>query len=257
MLLAGCDVLLGLRDFNDPTRNCVASSDPSFHDEDADGLDDRCDNCPGIANPLQEDVLEAPAAPDGVGDACDPHPYAVGDVLVDFVSFHEAEAAARWQGDWTLDGENLVYSNVTDGNFAVVVDQRPPPTRPFTLAASVAVDGFGTVYSNFNLAVDLDASRTKLVGCGLVSDAGSSTVIFLDDYDISHTDQRGVPSIDLAEYKIVFRDDPAQAMVCSITGPSSGATAMSEMGVIPPVGSIGFDSQTFAVHVHWLAIYQP
>jgi hypothetical protein len=41
-------------------------ADPVGHDEDADGIDDACDNCPTYANPLQED-----SDADGLGDACE------------------------------------------------------------------------------------------------------------------------------------------------------------------------------------------
>jgi len=43
------------------------STNPLGHDEDNDGVDDGCDNCPADANELQEDRDN-----DGVGDECDP-----------------------------------------------------------------------------------------------------------------------------------------------------------------------------------------
>lgn len=66
----GCDVL--------SADDCAAAGgtyggdntlpDPHFcTDSDGDGFDDMCDNCPGVANPGQEDCND-----DGEGDACDP-----------------------------------------------------------------------------------------------------------------------------------------------------------------------------------------
>src|SRR5690348_5557014 len=42
---------------------------PVGHDEDGDGIDDACDDCPHIADPSQID-----SDGDGVGDVCDPDP---------------------------------------------------------------------------------------------------------------------------------------------------------------------------------------
>jgi hypothetical protein len=42
---------------------------PANHDEDGDGVDDACDVCPHVPDPLQLD-----SDGDGVGDACDPEP---------------------------------------------------------------------------------------------------------------------------------------------------------------------------------------
>lgn len=80
-LFAGCDRILKLDqvtyhgDAPDPCS--LHAGDDGFVDEDGDGFDNRCDNCPGIHNPLQDDVDG-----DGVGDACDAHPNTPGDSLV-------------------------------------------------------------------------------------------------------------------------------------------------------------------------------
>ncbi len=75
-----------------------------YHDEDGDGVDDNCDNCPTVSNPLQEDDVDS----DGVGNACEA-PWSSG--LLSQVSFFESfvGAASAWTtegGTWvgTVDG---------------------------------------------------------------------------------------------------------------------------------------------------------
>ena len=54
--------------FSDLDEACVFGSDPCVidTDNDQDGVPDSVDNCPGVANPEQED-----ADGDGAGDDCD------------------------------------------------------------------------------------------------------------------------------------------------------------------------------------------
>jgi hypothetical protein len=52
-----------------PTRIVCARRAPDLADVDADGTEDRCDNCPGLLNRNQNDYDG-----DGVGDACDDSP---------------------------------------------------------------------------------------------------------------------------------------------------------------------------------------
>lgn len=58
-------------------------------DEDGDAWADACDNCPSEPNADQRDrgEIDAGAAADGVGDACDPRPSLGGDYLVLFDGF--------------------------------------------------------------------------------------------------------------------------------------------------------------------------
>jgi Thrombospondin type 3 repeat len=63
------------------------------HDEDGDGIDDACDNCPHIPN-----VDQADADGDGVGDVCDPQPFVAAERIALFDPFIERRP------EWTFHG---------------------------------------------------------------------------------------------------------------------------------------------------------
>ena len=110
VLLAGCDVVLGLKrgvpadaapqdapdafvEQHDPkceSNANVAADDMA--DDDGDGVANGVDNCPGIFNAQQID-----SDGDGLGDACDPNPTKPGDKFVD-VSYFDSTL-----GCWTPD----------------------------------------------------------------------------------------------------------------------------------------------------------
>jgi len=112
LVSAGCDQLFGFDHLPAPTdaADCAAI-DP---DEDGDCVPDAVDNCPATPNADQADVREP--VPDGVGDACDPHPTQAGDTILAFYSFlgDPATIAANWPNEdpnsttWSYPGDGTV-----------------------------------------------------------------------------------------------------------------------------------------------------
>jgi hypothetical protein len=87
------------------------------HDEDGDGYGDACDNCPTVANTDQLNVGEMPAAPDALGDVCDPRPSVVGDKILRVVYFDQPNLPAGFGGgsNYTLMNDALRIGTTTSG----------------------------------------------------------------------------------------------------------------------------------------------
>lgn len=71
------------------------------HDEDGDGFDDACDNCPHVVND------QANEDGDGVGDACDPHLGASRDHIVFFDPFTSIRPEWSFAGVYAISGDEL------------------------------------------------------------------------------------------------------------------------------------------------------
>jgi hypothetical protein len=102
-------------------------------DTDGDGLIDRVDNCPSVANVDQKDHdsdkhgdscdrcphLESASDPDGdndgVGDACDPRPMTAGDQIALWEPF-DANTVPAWtrMGNWS-EGNGTISQSLTTG----------------------------------------------------------------------------------------------------------------------------------------------
>lgn len=132
---------------------------PVGHDEDADSIDDACDNCPGIANVDQLDIKEvnSGATADGIGDACDPRPYTGGDELVLFESFERTGFDPSWKvlgdpGDclWRFDAGSLYQDGPSANNCSIVF---PLALLDLGVELAGAYVSFGSTTGARNLAV--------------------------------------------------------------------------------------------------------
>jgi hypothetical protein len=138
--LAGCNAIFGLHaptkhEIDAPPDPCTLHpGDPTFHDEDGDGIDNGCDNCPTAFNPEQQD-----GDGDHVGDACDPHPTLPGDALAAAEYFDGP--AYSWTPtsgtDWRLATGSLVTAPPADATHVVIalnqVIQEPTIELGFTV----------------------------------------------------------------------------------------------------------------------------
>ena len=94
---------------------CTGATAP--HDEDGDGIDDACDNCPSIANSNQADQGEIGAGlvADGVGDACDPRPSLAGESILLFDPLTSGQLGAMWSvyaGTWVPAADTVAETAV-------------------------------------------------------------------------------------------------------------------------------------------------
>jgi hypothetical protein len=134
-LLAGCDLVFQV-EIRDPTI-----------DEDADGVANVDDNCPGITNPGQEDGGESLAAkaPDGVGDACDPVTDSAGDAIGARYFFNDPGDAAGWTmtGAW-LAGDGFLEVDARNGTATLASPALATVTAGMTAEAGFEVLELGS-----------------------------------------------------------------------------------------------------------------
>lgn len=237
LALAGCNALLGLSPTTEIDAGAVGGPDAaadagpidaglctSRYDEDGDGVQDDCDNCPTVVNADQAD-RDVNNQGDGVGNACDPHPLVRGDAITVFHGFNDTSEGADWTttGTWT----------VIDGAYAMT-------TAGLTATGALApgVRAGGQVTTTVVIQPSLDV-RDQYVGlvmeavagtvphayvCDLASESGKLTL------GISRIDGivRGtrisidVPGTFAGVHSLVFDHRPATgALTCTLDGSST------------------------------------
>lgn len=249
------------------------------HDEDGDGIDDGCDNCPQVANSDQSDVSEtqSPAgAADGIGDACDPN-RASRDRQVRFVSFAAADENQSWGAvigfGWSFDGEDLVFNPGGDPR-SILHDMRTQVDMPLIVDTVIVAEApYINGASRIDLRVDdsLDG-QSGGVQCSLVSrllDPPPAPAMYEDSNlasygagTIRNGDARPLASPTMAgnRYRVVMRYDRFD-LSCAVFEPADAAIPGSNTGfpILPePIDrSFGFSASGTPHRIEYLAIYQP
>jgi hypothetical protein len=207
VLATGCNAILGLDRTHVASDGGADAGPDAFtcaigHDEDGDGIDDGCDVCPQIADPLQTD-----SDGDGIGDACDPNPSDPNDVLVAFDSFAFPNPWAPLRGTWNQQDDALVQTDVSTTTDAIATRTIPDPA-----AADLTVDVV-FVIDSWAPKQPMDVAAYRGVGVWSLADVSTTTEptgylcqIFEDIAAVTPTSYLGLYRIDAATAPVLGSD---------------------------------------------------
>jgi hypothetical protein len=180
---------------------------PIGHDEDADGIDDACDDCPELANADQRD-----SDGDGVGDACDLDGTAEHFALFD--PFTAVRPEWTYAAGITVSGDQLHVPGISDSLGAHLV--QPPAADVFSMSGSVT-GGSGQKQLSFQIG---SATMPQHYYCELYDDGTTLELKFTYSYDgITHFEVAGGPvpgSLDSGPVQLTLVHAPPN-MHCLLT----------------------------------------
>lgn len=256
----GCDVLFGLDRVGglpvdaahaDGDGDAGPASCDGGHDEDGDGVPDACDTCPGIPDD-QTDSDE-----DGVGDACDPSPLAANEIVL-FASFADDNTWTPVSGNWTRDGENLIYDAPSFDMYGTVLYSAQPPAPPYVVEYAFSVDNIPDLGSGVRVILDANAAGQG-VTCGFQRHESPIRdvvrITFAEGGISSETDIGAITTS--RSYRVTATYDREQVR-CVLTpiGASGGNTTILALSQKPTAGTFGFASMRVGMKLHYVAIYK-
>ena len=217
------------------------------HDEDGDGVDDACDNCPHVANADQVD-----SDGDGVGDACDPYPASPTESIVLFDPFTSIDPAWAFQAPPIFDGDSFTFD--TRGN--VTWSAKRPIVAGNDLFEIGAEITAGDPTNQRQLLVELRGPEPAFYYCELegYSTFNSSKLAFtytLDSTNFMVNDPQPITPLieNTGLVRLALRQQPP-AVECTSTWPAQIAPSVSTLPAITP-NRVGFGCQGIVVRVRY------
>jgi hypothetical protein len=223
------------------------------HDEDGDGRDDACDNCPDVDDPSFAD-----GDGDEIGDACDPDPADPLDRRREFISFAEAGAGTRWEAlvstAWAWSADELRFDDPTCCTFHVMRDRMSAPVVPFVVDARFTVTTTPSGEAHLGILANVNGGGNGGVACALAVDPGGTSVVFINDPDGPMSAEPLATPIAAGQvHRLVFSYDPiGRNARCRLVGVTEVAVTIDS----PPPGPLGFEAMGLAGQVKSASIYR-
>ncbi|MBA2542355.1 MAG: hypothetical protein H0V17_22125 [Deltaproteobacteria bacterium] len=248
LLLGSCQLVFEL----DPCQTSTGN------DEDGDGIDDGCDNCPTVENPSQENTLEA--EPDALGDACDPDPLAPGNQIVLLETFSGPSVDVRWSdaaGRWRINANGKLVHESTNPDLDPVFDLVPPGLAPpYRLVYDVEIISLPDQYSELGVVVDADDSGG--LRCSLVRYPGDFAMLLVEATDGRDDSLPGLELVNDEKYTVTLDYVSTTEASCSVARPSTGFTTQDNMLAFQPFtpgGRLGFKSHLIDARISYVIAY--
>jgi hypothetical protein len=204
---------------------------PTGHDEDGDGIDDACDDCPHLADPGQAD-----RDGDGVGDLCDPHPDQPIDRIAFFDPFTSRLPAWTFHGPVTYTGDAIAIA--AKGGAWEAVLAGTPGNDVYTFGGHVASIGTGQQQIAFLIAPTFDDPSGYY--CELFENGGDDELQLTYTYDNKsyfHDGASPEPSLSGADITLATAHAPPQISCTADVAAAPGtAGGMIPSGIAANVG---------------------
>ena len=242
VFVGGCNVAWGIEKVGPPPTCAQLTA----HDEDADGVTDACDDCPGIPDPMQQD-----GDGDGVGDACDPSTDA--DQIAFFESFAETDSGASWTingGPWGFHDDAAVYT-VTSNSSPAQIEATIPAIAPVRVEAVVTIDH-----------IDLQGSMLEVraeggVGCGVIRhDSTPIDMVRIETAGGASSNESAFPALVGGErLRITLSCGTSGRAECNVENLGDSTVGGVKLAVPSSAGTVGVLDNGIPTHVEYVAVY--
>jgi hypothetical protein len=230
VFVGGCNALWGIKKVGPPP----TCEQLTAHDEDADGVTDGCDDCPGIADPMQEDSA-------GV------------DQIAFFESFAETDSGASWTingGPWGFHDDAAVYT-VTSNNAPSQIDATIPAIAPTRVEAVVTIDH-----------IDLQGSMIELraeggVGCGVIRHNSTPIdKVRIETPGGTSNSESDFPTLVGGErLRITLSCGTSGRAECNVENLGDSTVGGAKLAVTSSAGTLGVIDNGIPTHVEYVAVY--